>query len=124
MNRNFKINFRKSRGNLHVNPEGDFDNFPRTYWFICFMNNMKEREKFLSTPVSCAKCALSGAHCLKADLTTKNFLRKGFFLKGKTDLKWLPMEAGSSSFNKNMNAGVKKFAKIANALKEEKQWHK
>jgi hypothetical protein len=95
--------------------------FPPMHWYICFMNNMKAKEKFLSIPKSYAKSALSGARYLKIGLIKNDSLQKGFFSKGKMVLKSPLMEARLLSAIKNISAGAMEIVQIVRAPKRTNQ---
>jgi hypothetical protein len=57
MSQNFKIDFKLSKGNLHVSPEGDFDNFS-AYALVHLLHEQYEGKGkvFINTQKLCKIC--------------------------------------------------------------------
>jgi hypothetical protein len=90
MSQNFKIDFRLSKGNLHVIPEGDFDNFS-AYELVHLLHEQYEGKGkvFINTQKLCKICPF-GCKLFKSRLDKNRLPVHRLFFKGENGFKIAP----------------------------------
>ncbi len=123
MNQNFNIDFRLSKGNLHVSPQGEFDHFCAYELVHLLHEHYEGRGKvFINTQKLCKICPF-GCSLFKSQLDKNRIPVKKLFFKGENGFKIAPDGSKVIVVHKNHKCQCKGNCKNCTCAERKKRPH-